>query len=116
RGVAHAVVISEAELNGFLSRNLVEVAKMPVSVRAIRLAGDGIVEFKGLLLLRDVLSASPVASLIPGAWLDRQVWLHLTARASLQVGATRSPRREPRFDLQRFSICRPPTPGIFRSL
>ena len=116
RGTQHAVVISEAELNAFLSRNLVEIAKMPVSVRAVRLAGDGIVEFKGLLLLRDVLSASPLASLIPGAWLDRQVWLRLTARASLEVGATRSQRRYLRFDLQRFAIGRQPLPGFFRWL
>src|SRR5262245_13957373 len=116
RGAPHAVSISEAELNSFLSRNLVEVAKMPVSVRAVRLAGDGLVEFKGLLLLRDVLSASPLASLVPGGWLDRQVWLHLTARASLEVGATRSQRRYLRFDLQRFAIGRQPLPGFFRWL
>src|SRR5215467_6217905 len=116
RGAQHAVVISEAELNGFLSRNLVEVAKMPVSVRAVRLAGDGIVEFKGLLSLRDVLSASPLSTLVPGAWLDRQVWLHLTARASVEVGATRSQRRYLRFDLQRFAIGRQSLPGFFRGL
>ena len=116
KGASHDVVISEAELNGFLSRNLVEVAKMPVSTRAVRLAGDGIVEFKGLLLLRDALSASPLANLVPGAWLDRQVWLHLTARASLEVGAARSQRRYLRFDLQRFAIGRQPLPGFFRWL
>ena len=115
RSPLHTVILSEAELNAFLSRNLVEVAKMPVSVRAVRLAGDGIVEFKGLLL-RDVLSASPLASLVPGAWLDRQVWLHLTARASVEVGATRSQRRYLRFDLQRFAIGRQPLPGFFRGL
>ena len=116
RSTQHAVVISEAELNALLSRNLVEIAKMPVSVRAVRLAGDGIVEFKGRLLLRDVLSASPVAGVIPGAWLDRQVWLHLTAKASLEVGATRSQRRYLRFDLHRFAIGRQPLPGFFRWL
>jgi len=114
RGAQHAVVISEAELNGFLSRNLVEVAKMPVSVRAVRLAGNGIVEFKGLLSLRDVLSASPLSTLVPGTWLERQVWLYLTARASLEVGATRTQRRYLRFDLKRFAIGRQPLPGFFR--
>jgi hypothetical protein len=33
RSGSHAVVVSEAELNAFLSRNLVEVAKMPVTIR-----------------------------------------------------------------------------------
>jgi hypothetical protein len=116
RGGPHAVVMSEAELNSFLSRNLVEVAKMPITVRAVRLAGDGIVEFKGLVALRDVLSASLLAGLVPEAWLERQVWLHLTARASLEVGATRSQRRYLRFDLQRVAIGRQALPGFFRWL
>jgi hypothetical protein len=114
RGGSHAVVMSEAELNAFLTKNLVEVAKMPVTVRAIRLAGDGIVEFKGLVTLRDVLVASPLASLAPSAWLERQVWLHLAARASLEVGAARNQRRYLRFDLQRVAIGRLALPGFFR--
>lgn len=116
RGGPHTTVMSEAELNGFLTRNLVEVAKMPLTVRAVHLVGDGIVEFKGLVALRDVLSASPLASLVPSAWLERQVWLHLTARASLEVGATRTQRRYLRFDLQRFAIGRQALPGLFRWL
>ena len=111
-----AVVLSEAELNSFLSRNLVEVAKMPIAVRAVRLAGNGVVQLKGLVVLRDVLSASPLASLVPSTWLERQVWLHLTARASLEVGATRSQRRYLRFDLQRVAIGRQALPGFFRWL
>jgi hypothetical protein len=116
RGGSHAVVLSEAELNAFLSKNLVEVAKMPVAVRAIRLVGDGIVEFKGLVALRDIMAASPLVSLVPSTWLERQVWLHLAARASLEVGATRSQRRYLRFDLQRVAIGRLALPGFFRWL
>jgi hypothetical protein len=111
--------MTEAELNRFLSKNLVEVANMPVAVRAIRLAGDGVVEFKGLLPLRDLLSASPLmplASLVPATWLERQVWLHLNAKASLELGSTRSQRRYLRFDVQRFAIGRQPLPGIFLRL
>jgi hypothetical protein len=116
RGGSHAIVVSEAELNAFLSKNLVEVAKMPVTVRAIRLAGDGIVEFKGLVALRDVLAASPLVSLVPSVWLEQQVWLHLVARASLEVGAARTQRRHLRFDLQRVAIGRLALPGFFRWL
>jgi hypothetical protein len=119
RGRPHQVVMTEAELNRFLSKNLVEVAKIPFAVRAVRLAGDGVVEFKGLLPLRDLLSAlplMPLASLVPATWLERQVWLHLTARASLELGATRSQRRYLRFDVQRFAIGRQPLPGIFLRL
>lgn len=116
RGGSHAVVVSEAELNAFLSRNLVEVANMPLTVRAVRLVGDGIVEFKGLVAVRDLLAASPFVSLPPSAWLDRQVWLHLVARASLEVGAERTQRRYLRFDLQRVAIGRQALPAFFRWL
>jgi hypothetical protein len=119
RGRPHRVVVTEAELNRFLSKNLVEVAKMPVAVHAVRLVGDGVVEFKGLLPLRDLLSASPLMpleNLVPAAWLKREVWLHLNARASLELGATRSQRRYLRFDVLRFAIGRQPLPATFLRL
>ena len=116
RGRPHQVVFTEAEVNRFLSTNLVEVAQMPVAVRAVRLAGEGVVEFKGLLSLRDLLAASPLAGLAPASWLERQVWLHLSARASLEVGASRSQRRYLRFDVQRLAIGRQPLPGLLLRL
>ena len=89
---------------------------MPVTVRAVRLGGDGMVEFKGRLALRDLLSASPLAGLPPAAWLERPVWLHLSARASLEVGTARGQRRYLRFDVQRFAIGRQPLPGLLLQL
>jgi hypothetical protein len=112
RGHPREVVITEAELNRFLSRNLVEVVRMPVTVRAVRLAGDGIAEFKGLLALRAVLSGSPFASITPAAWLERPIWLHIGARASVEVGAARGQRRYLRFEVQRFAIGRQPLPRV----
>jgi hypothetical protein len=112
RGHPRSVVITEAELNRFLSKNLVEVARMPVTVRAVRLAGDGIAEFKGLLALRDVLSGSPFSGIAPAAWLERPVWLHISARASVEVGAARGQRRYLRFEVQRFAIGRQPLPRV----
>jgi len=112
RGRPNQVVLTEAELNRFLSKNLVEVARSRVAVRAVRLAGDGLVEFKGQLALRDLLSASPLADLAPVSWLEQPVWLHVNARASLEVGATRSQRRYLRFDVERFAIGRQPLPRI----
>lgn len=106
----HQIVLTEAELNRFLSKNLVEVAQVPVGVRAVRLAGDGLVEFKGLLALRDLLSASPFSELAPSSWLERPVWLYVTARASLEVGAARNQRRYVRFDVQRLAIGQQPLP------
>jgi len=115
-GRPHQVIVTEAELNRFLSKHLVEVARMPVVFSAIHLAGDGVVEFKGLLPLRDLVSASLAANLVPTTWLDRQVWLHLNARASLVVGANRSQRRYLRFDVQRLAIGRQPLPGLLLRL
>jgi len=109
-GRPHQVIVTEAELNRFLSKHLVEVARMPVVFNAIHLAGDG------LLPLRDLVSASLAANLVPTTWLDRQVWLHLNARASLVVGATRSQRRYLRFDVQRLAIGRQPLPGLLLRL
>lgn len=119
RGHGHETVVTEAELNRFLSRNLGETARMPVSVRALRLVGDGVVEFKGRLPLRDFLSASPatpLASLVPARWLERPVWLHLLARASLEIGTTRRQHRFLRLDVQRFAIGRQPLPASLLKL
>jgi hypothetical protein len=113
-GRAHQVVMTEAELNQFLSKHLVEAARMPVTVGALRLRENGIVELKALLSVRDLLSASwfmPAATLAPSAWLERRVWLHLEAKTSLEVGTSRSLRRHLRFDVQRFAIGRQPLPG-----
>lgn len=119
RSRAHQVVLTEAELNRFLTKHLVEVARMPIAVQAVRLAGDGVVEFKGRVAVRDLLSGStlmPLASLVPTAWLERQVWLHLGARASLEVGATRTRRCYLRFEVHRFAIGRQVLPGILLHL
>ena len=109
-GRPHQTSITEAELNRFLSKNLVEVARVPVVFGGVRLPGDGAVELKALLPLRDVLSSSLVSGLVPTPWLDRRVWLHVSATTSLEVGTTRSQRRYLRFDVQRLSIGRQPLP------
>ena len=112
RARSREVTLTEGELNWFLSKN-VELTKLPVAIRAVRLAGDGVVELKALLPLRAALSASPVmafASLLPASWLDRQVWLHLDAKATVEVGATRSQRRYLRLGVQHVAIGRQPLP------
>jgi hypothetical protein len=87
---------------------------MPLTVGAVGLRGDGIVELKALLSVRDLLSASPfmpATALAPSAWLERRVWLHLEAKTRLEVGASKSQRRHLRFDVQRVAIGRQPLPG-----
>jgi len=113
KGRSRQVVLSEPELNGFLSRHLAEAAKIPVKDGAVRLVGDGLVEFKGQLPLRHVLAAVPLVPIVdflPIPWLERPVWLHLEARASLEVGAARGQRRYLRLDVERFALGRQPLP------
>jgi len=115
-GGSRQVVVTEAELNRFLSRHFIEVAKMSVTGFAVRLVGEGLLDFKGLLPLSSLLSASPLAGLVPATWLERRVWLYMNVRASLEVGAGRSRRRHLRFDVQHFGIGRQPLPGILLQL
>lgn len=112
-GRARQIVLSEPELNAFLSRHLAEAAKVPFGHGAVRLVGDGIIEFKGQLPLRNVLA---IANLLPAPWLEQPVWLHLWARASLEVGAARGQRRHLRFDIERLALGRQPLPGVLPRL
>jgi hypothetical protein len=75
----------------------------------VRLLGEGRVEFKGRLALRDLLPR-PV-QILPDPWLDRVVWLRLRARASLEVEATRGHRRYLRLDIERYEVGRQRLPG-----
>jgi hypothetical protein len=113
RGRTRRVVLTESELNGFISRHLAEASKIPVSIRAVRLTGDGRVELKGRLPVRQVVAAWPLVpftELLPRRWQDRHVWLHLWARASLEVGAARGQRRYLRLDVERVAMGHQPFP------
>lgn len=109
KGRARQVVLSEPELNAFLSRHLGEGAQMPFGARSVRLVGDGFVEFKAQVPLRHVLA---IVEILPARWLERPIWVHLGARASLEVGAARAQRRYLRLDIERFALGRQPLPGV----
>jgi len=109
-GRTRQIVLSEPELNAFLSRHLVaEAATIPFGPGVVRLVGDGIIEFKGQVPLRHVLA---IANLLPAPWPEQPVWLHLWARVSLEVGAARGQRRYLRFDIERLALGRQPLPGV----
>src|SRR2546422_2880589 len=108
-GRTRQIVLSEPELNAFLSRHLAEASKIPFGPGAVRLVGDGIIEFKGHVPLRHVLA---IANLLPAPWLEQPVWLHLWARASLEVVAVRGQRRYLRLDIERLALGRQPLPGV----
>jgi hypothetical protein len=104
------VVLTEAELNAFVSRHL-EPADLPLEHPVIRLRGDDVVEIAGTLPLARLLHESPLGSLadaLPAGWLARPVWLTVLARTT--VGT--EPRRVLRLDMQRVTIGRQRVPAI----
>jgi len=112
-GRLRPVALSEPELNAFLSRHLVEAGKIPLGSTTVRLVGDGIVELKGQLPLRRALA---IPDLLPIRWLEQPVWVHLAARASLEVGAARNQRRYLRLDIERFALGKQQIPGVLTRL
>lgn len=113
RGPTGPVALSEPELNAFLSRHLVESARIPLGSATVRLVGDGIVELKGQIPLRRALA---IPDLLSMGWLEHPVWVHLGARASLVIGAARNERRYLRLDIERFALGRQQIPGVLARL
>lgn len=112
-GGIRPVALSEPELNAFLSRHLVEAARIPLGSASVRLVGDGVVELKGQMPLRRALAIPDLLSI---GWLERPIWVHLGARASLEVDAARKQRRYLRLDIERLALGRQPIPGVLARL
>src|SRR5262245_60252569 len=62
-GPIRPIAISEPELNAFLSRHLVETARIPLGSASVRLVGDGVVELKGQIPLRRALAIPELLTL-----------------------------------------------------
>src|SRR3989338_9612444 len=110
---AGRVVLTEREVNAFLARPLAGAAALPLTGIAVRLRGDGVVEFTGRLPLRRVVGApllSTLAGLAPAGWLERPVWLHVGARPRVEPPAARGGRRQLYLDVERFAVGRQPLP------
>src|SRR5262245_21135534 len=112
-GTIRPVALSEPELNAFLSRHLVEAARIPLGSASVRLVGDGVVELKGQIPLRRALAIPDLLSI---RWLEQPVWIHLVARASLEVDAARKQRRYLRLDIERLALGRQPIPRVLTRL
>jgi hypothetical protein len=115
RGASGEIVLTEAELNAFLSRHLADAAELPLTGLGIRLVGRDRVEFAGRLPSRHLARELPLASLwdlLPVRWADRPAWLSLRARVGTEPGVSREQRRYLRLDVERFALGRQRLPAI----
>jgi len=77
------MMLSEAEINAFVSRHL-DPDQLPLRQPMIRLRDGDVVEVAGTIALGKLLRESPLAPLVehfPTEWLARPVWLTVVARA-----------------------------------
>ena len=109
-GARDPVVVSEAEINAFVSRN-VDRGDLPFDDPLILLHdGDG-VQIVGQLPLGRLLAESPLGILsgfLPERWSSRPVWIQLETRAEFE----RAPRRQLRLDVRRVAVGQQRLPAI----
>ena len=118
KGPPRPIVLSEREVNAFLSRHLGQVGELPLTDIAVRLPAPGRIEMIGRVPLRHLLGGRLLTSAgeaLPQRWRDRLVWLHVEAEASVEVTAT-GRRRYLRFDVRRFLIGRQAFPSVVPQL
>ena len=97
-----AVVVSEAEVNAFVARN-VERGEMPFDQPVIFLRDGDVVEIAGQVPVGRLLADSPLSALagaLPERWSAHPVWLQVAAHARLE----RRPRPQLRLDVRRLSL------------
>ena len=109
------IVLSEGELNAFLSRHLPESAELPLTEMALRLGDDGVAEFRARLPLRHLMGESPLAAfggILPAGWLDHRVWLRVGVRPRLEPEPARRERRYLRLEVTEFAVGRQRLPAV----
>ncbi len=116
---AEPVVLTERELNAFLSRHLAEIAELPFTDIGLRLPGGGIAEFRARLELRHLMTEPPLPALaraLPASWLQRRIWLDVRVRARLEPGVARRERRYLRLGVTEFAVGRQRLPTMLLRL
>lgn len=99
-GRTHEVVLTEAELNGFLSRHLGALAGVPVRDLAVALADQGSVEIQGRLATDALVGETAGAvlrSYLPDGWLPGALWISMRGPVRLELETTRGQPRILRF-------------------
>jgi hypothetical protein len=108
------VVFSEAEINALVTRHL-EPADLPLRDAIVRLRGSDLIDVTGTVPLGRLLHESPLAPLsvaLPGGWLERPIWLALSARTRMST----EPRHAIRLDVRTLVIGRQRVPAILLRL
>lgn len=104
------VVLSEAEINAFVTRHL-DPVDLPLHDPVIRLRDAGLVDIAGTVPLERVMRESPLAAIadaLPSRWLATPVWLSVSASPTL----TREPRPTLRLDARRVELGRQRVPTV----
>jgi hypothetical protein len=104
------VVLSEVELNAFVSRNI-DRNDMPLDQPIVFLRDDDIVEIVGQVPLRRLVSDSPVgivAGMLPDRWGAWPVSVDISARAQLE----RRTRTQLRLVVERVTLGRQRLPAL----
>jgi hypothetical protein len=116
-GRGRAVVLSEAEVNAFLERNLGEAADFPVSDLRVRLADPERVRITGRTTLGALLAGPPLPAIrdvLPGVWLAWPAWIELAARPATEIGGGR--RRYLRLDVRELRVGRQRLPAVLAKM
>ena len=101
------IVLSERELNAFLSRHLMESASLSFSRLSVLLLSDNTVEFRGRTELRNLLKGFPFAQIapyLPAGKLDEPVWVRVRGRLKMERGAVRRDREYAALDVSEFAL------------
>lgn len=107
------VVLTEPEINAFLSHHLAEAGEVPLGGSGVTLVGDGVIHFVARIPLRYLLAEPPLASLrarLPESWLDQPGWLQFRAHVRLERAGGREARRYIRLDIDDSALGRQRVP------
>lgn len=111
RGAARdPVILSEAEVNAFISRN-VDPRDLPLDHPTVFLRPDDVVELVGQVSIARLLGESPAAILgavLPSDWLTRRLWLEVAAHAEFE----HEPRTQLRLAIRRVTLGRQSLPTV----
>lgn len=109
-----AIVLTDREVNAFLSRHLEEAAGLRLSPIAVRLTKDH-VTVHGRTLLKNLLQGPPFAQIlpyIPDGRLNQPVWVTARGRIVLDPDPGDGARRYGHFSISEFALGKQPVSGF----